>query len=122
MMADYPSLMELIKAGKLRALMTASLTREATLPDVPTVDESGYKNYDADNMSGLVAPAKTPKEKLAQLAGWFTTALGTPEVKAKLSALGLYPVGKCGADFGDHLRGKYDEYGRVIRAANIKAD
>lgn len=51
-------------------------------------------------MFGLVAPAKTPKEAVSQLAGWFTAAMQLPESKATLVAQGLYPVGTCGADFG----------------------
>jgi tripartite-type tricarboxylate transporter receptor subunit TctC len=48
--------------------------------------------------------------------------LQVPEVKAKLVIQGLYPVGTCGADFGTHIRKQFDEYGRVIRAANIRAE
>jgi tripartite-type tricarboxylate transporter receptor subunit TctC len=57
-----------------------------------------------------------------QLAGWFTTALQAPDVKAKLLALALYPVGMCGADFLTFIRKQYDEYGQIIREANIKAE
>ena len=70
----------------------------------------------------MVAPAKTPKERISQLAGWFTAAMKVPEVKAKLAVQGLYPVGICGADFGALIRKQYDEYGRIIREANIKAE
>jgi tripartite-type tricarboxylate transporter receptor subunit TctC len=69
---------------------------------------------------GVFAPAKTPKEKVSQLAGWFTAALQAPEFKAKLVPLGLYSVGMCGADFSALLRKQYDDFGRVIREANIK--
>jgi tripartite-type tricarboxylate transporter receptor subunit TctC len=111
-----------VKAGKLRALAIATRTRFEPLPDVPTVAESGYKDYEVDAWFGLFAPAKTPKGILSQLAGWFTTALQAPEVKAKLIALGLKPVGMCGPDFATLLRKQYAEYGRMIREANIKAE
>jgi tripartite-type tricarboxylate transporter receptor subunit TctC len=71
---------------------------------------------------GLFAPAKTPKKIVSQLVGWFTAALQIPEVKAKLAIQGLYPVGICGADFGAFIRKQYDDYGRAIREANIKAE
>ena len=58
--------------------------------------------------------------RVSQLVGWFTAALQVPEVKAKLAVQGLYPVGKCGADFGAFIRKQYDDYGRAIREANIK--
>ena len=54
--------------------------------------------------------------------GWFTAALHAPDVKSKLVAQGLYPVGTCGAEFGAYLRKQYDEYGRIIRDANIKGE
>jgi tripartite-type tricarboxylate transporter receptor subunit TctC len=118
--SDYPPLAEQLKAGKLRAVATGSRTRAEALPDVPTVAESGYKDYDVEQWFGLFAPAKTPKERVSQLAGWFTAALQVPEVKAKLVVQGLYPVGMCGADFGAFVRKQYDDYGRAIREANIK--
>jgi tripartite-type tricarboxylate transporter receptor subunit TctC len=122
MLSDYPAVMEHIKSGKLRPLVTASRVRDESLPDVPTVEETGYKDYDADNMLGLVAPARTPSEVLNQTANWFAAALKAQEVKTRLTALGLSPVGACGGEFGAHLRKKHEEYGRIIRDANIKAE
>jgi len=118
----YPGLAEQLKAGKLRALATASRVRDESLPDVPTVAESGFKDYETDFWQGVVAPAKTPKEMVSQMAGWFTAALQVPEFKTKLVSLGLYPVGTCGADFAALLRKQYDEFGRVIREANIRVE
>lgn len=57
-----------------------------------------------------------------RLTGRFTAALQVPEVKAKFAALGLLPVGTCGADFGAYLRKQYEEYGRLIRELNIKGE
>jgi len=120
--ANYSEVVEQLKAGTLRALATASKTRIEPLPDVPTVAELGYTDYDVEVWFGVVAPAKTPKDVIAQLSGWFTAAMQAPDVKPKLLNLGLYPVGMCGADFAAHIRKQYDEYGGVIRAANIKAE
>jgi tripartite-type tricarboxylate transporter receptor subunit TctC len=89
---------------------------------VPTVAESGYNDYEVEVWYGLFVPAKTPKETVSKLASWFVTALLVPEIKAKLVVQGLYPVGMCGADFGAFLRKQYDEFGRVIRDANIRAE
>ena len=121
-LADYAVLVEQLKAGRLRVLATASRTRIESLPDVPTVAESGYKDYELDVWYGLVAPAKTPTETISRLAGWFTAALQVPEVRAKLVPLGLIPIGICGADFAAFIRRQYEEYGLVIREANIKAE
>jgi tripartite-type tricarboxylate transporter receptor subunit TctC len=119
-MITYVGVAEHLKNGKLRALATASRTRIDPLPNVPAVAESGYKDYEAEVRLWLFAPAKTPKEAISQLAGWFTAAMQAPEAKAKLVARGLYPVGMCGADFGDYFRKQYIEYGRVIRESGIR--
>jgi tripartite-type tricarboxylate transporter receptor subunit TctC len=119
---SYSTMAEQLKAGKLRALATWSRTRIESLPEVPTVAESGYKDYEMDEWNGVLAPARTPKNAVSQLADRFTAALQVPEVKRKLVAQGLYPVGMCGADFGALLRKQYDDFGRVIRETNIKAD
>jgi tripartite-type tricarboxylate transporter receptor subunit TctC len=118
----YPGVFEQLNSGKLRALAVASLSRIEPLPNVPTVAESGYKGYEAEFWYGVVAPAKTPKETVVQLADLFTTALQAPTTKAELIAQGLFPVGKCGAEFGNFIRKQYNEYGRVIRDLNIKLE
>jgi tripartite-type tricarboxylate transporter receptor subunit TctC len=119
--SDFPTVAEQIKAGALRALATGARARLDALPDVPTVDESGYTGYEADIWYGLFAPAKTPPETTARLAGWFAAAIADPAVKAKLAAQGLRPVGLCGAAFRDYVRRQYQDYGDVIRKADIRA-
>jgi tripartite-type tricarboxylate transporter receptor subunit TctC len=119
---NYPSVAEQLKAGRLRALAVASRTRIETLPDLPTIAESGYPDYEEDVWFGLVAPAKTPTDIVSQLALWFAAAVQAPEIKEKLLVQELYPVGTCGADFAAYLRQHYDEYGRAIRDSNIKAE
>jgi tripartite-type tricarboxylate transporter receptor subunit TctC len=118
--AGYAVVSEQIKGGMLRALAVATLQRVDPLPDVPTLDESGFKNLEVDNWFGVIAPAKTSKETIDELAGWFAAALKVPEVKAKLALQGLYPVGMCGAEFAEFVRKRYDEYGEAIRATNLK--
>jgi tripartite-type tricarboxylate transporter receptor subunit TctC len=105
----YSGVVAQLKAGTLRALASASRTRSESLPDVPTVAESGFKGYEADNWNG-------------EFAGWFAAAMQVPEIKAKIVAQGLYPVWMCGADFAALLSKQYNEFGRVIREANIKAE
>ncbi|MGA7101696.1 MAG: tripartite tricarboxylate transporter substrate-binding protein, partial [Pseudolabrys sp.] len=90
------------------------------LPDLPTVAESGYADYESEVWLGLLAPAKTSADNISQLAGWFVSAIKAPEVAAKLLALGLYPIGLCGKDFSEFIGRKNEEYDRIIRAANIK--
>jgi tripartite-type tricarboxylate transporter receptor subunit TctC len=130
LLATYSGVMEQLKAGTLRPLAVTERVRIAPLPDVPTVAESGcagfaevgYKDFEASGWIGVVAPARTSKEAIAHLSTLFMSALNAPEMTSKLLPQGLYPVGTCGADFGSYIRKQYEEYGRVIREANIKAE
>jgi len=121
-LVNYSEVVDQFHDGKLRALATTSLTRIDPLPDVPAVAELGYKNFEADVWFGAVVPAKTPAATVTELAAWLTSAMESPAVKPKLAALGLYTVGKCGAEFAADLRKRFDDYGRVLREANIKAE
>lgn len=118
---DYAVFAEQIKARRLRALATASRIRIEWLPDVPTIAESGYTDFEAGYWIGLFAPAKTPKETVSQLASWTTAAMHVLEAKGKLTALGIFPDAKCGTDFGAVIRKEYDEYGRAIHESGIRA-
>jgi tripartite-type tricarboxylate transporter receptor subunit TctC len=120
--AEYPAVAEQIKAGQLRALATGSATRMDALPELPTVAESGYPGFEVDVWWGVFAPAQTPKERVSQLADLFARAVKAPEIKERLVALGFYPVGMCGEDFAGYMRKQYEEYGRIIREANIKSE
>jgi tripartite-type tricarboxylate transporter receptor subunit TctC len=119
---NYPSASELISAGRLRALANASQKRVEWLADVPTVAELGYPEFEEDAWFGVVVPAKTPSQVVAQLAGWFSGAVAAPELKPKLDAQGFSVVGACGKDFASFLQMQHDVYGRIIRAANLKGE
>ena len=111
---------EQVIAGKARAIATMAAKHIEPLPDLPTVAESGYKDFETDVWFGLVAPAKTPKETMTQLIDWFRSALLAPDVKAKLIAQALYPKPICGADFDAHLQRQSELYARLIGELNIK--
>jgi tripartite-type tricarboxylate transporter receptor subunit TctC len=119
---NWSEIGEQLTAGKVRALATMAPQRIEPLPSLPTVAESGYPDFETDVWFGLVAPAKTPRETIAQLIDWFRAALLAPEVKAKLTAQALYPNPKCGADFDAHLVRQFDLYARLIRELNIKSE
>ena len=70
----------------------------------------------------MLAPAKTPKDTLAQLEGWFAAAGQSADLKEKLAALGIYPNIVCGNDYGAILRRQNEQYGTNIRASNIKEE
>jgi tripartite-type tricarboxylate transporter receptor subunit TctC len=119
---EYASAAGQIQAGALRALAVESRQRIDALPNVPTVAESGYKDFSLDLWYGMFAPAKTPKDVISQLAGWFGEFAQAPEVKSKMAALAISPALSCGQDYVADLRKQYDEYGRAIREAGIKPE
>ena len=119
---NWSEIGEHILAGKARPLATMSLQHIEPLPDLPTVSESGYKGFETDVWFGVVAPAKTPKETVAQLIDWFQSAVVAPEVKAKLVAQALYPRPKCGTAFDAHQRHQAELYTQLIHDLDIKVD
>jgi|HubBroStandDraft_6_1064221.scaffolds.fasta_scaffold38886_2 tripartite-type tricarboxylate transporter receptor subunit TctC len=120
-LADLASLQGQIQTGKLRALATTARKRITSLTDVPTVAELGY-NVQDEFFGGVIAPAKTPKETIAKLTEIFSTALRSPEIKAKYANYGFLPGGECGADYAAILRKDYANYGQIIKDANIKME
>jgi len=121
-LANYNEVMEQLRAGKLRPLAVASRERIKPLPDVPTFIEAGYRDFETSAFFGVVAPARTPPDTLAQLAAMLVSALKAPDVTAKLTAQGLEIIGTCGEDFRAHIRRQHEKYTRAIRDANIKAE
>jgi len=121
-LGNHSEVAEHLTSGALRALAATSHDRLPALPDVPTIAEAGFKDYQASAWFGMVAPAGTPPETISRLAAAFKQALAVPEIKAKLISVGLYPIGACQADFAAHIRTQYDEYAKVIGAAKIKVD
>jgi tripartite-type tricarboxylate transporter receptor subunit TctC len=121
-LANFGEVAEHLKGGALRALATGSPLRVGLLPDVPTIAEQGFPDYEATVWIGVVAPAGTPHETVARLADWFVEAIEAPDVKPKLEALGLVTVGQCGETFKAHLRAQFEDYGRQLREANIKIE
>jgi tripartite-type tricarboxylate transporter receptor subunit TctC len=118
----YSNVVQQLKAGTLRALAAGTRTRTEALPDLPTVAELGFADYEVDAWFGVLAPAKTPADITAQLGQWFTSAMKVPEARDKLLAQGLYPVAECGAPFAAHLQQQVSDYARLVREANIKGE
>ena len=119
---DYATVAGQVKAGKLRAIVTGTSNRVPQLPDTQTFAEAGVKDTEWAGTFGIVAPAKTPKAKIDELAGWITKALKSPDLLQKFDQLSLFPQGQCGADYGAFLRKQFDAFGRAIKEANIKVD
>lgn len=119
---NWSEIGEHIIAGKARALATMAPARIEPMPELPTVAESGYRDFETDVWFGVAAPAKTPQDTMAQLIDWFSTAVTAPQVKAKLTAQALYPHPKCGADFAAHLRRQKELYTQLIHDLDFKTE
>jgi len=120
-----PALLSHIKAGKMRALAVSSLQRLPQLPDVPTVSESGVpgtQGFEADQWYGLVAPAGTPQAIVAQLNAQVNAALGTPEVKSRLSAEGALPAPKTPQAFAELIAQEIERWRQVVQAAHVTVE
>lgn len=112
----------LVKDGRLRALAVTSLQRDRTLPDVPTVSESGVPDYEAINLLGLIAPSETPANVIDKLSRAMQQVLQDPKVVARFADLGTEARFTSPDAFRDIMARQADTWIPVIRAANLKLE
>jgi tripartite-type tricarboxylate transporter receptor subunit TctC len=110
-----------IKSGKLKALGVGGLKRSPTLPDVPTISESGLPGYDAVNWWALLAPAGTPPEIIARLHREITSIQRAPEVQKRFESEAVEGVQMSTAEFTKYIQEETVKWARVVREAGIKA-
>jgi tripartite-type tricarboxylate transporter receptor subunit TctC len=122
MMIDNLSIaIEQIRAGRLRALAVTASTRSEVLPDVPTLAEF-VLGYEATAWLGMGAPRNTPREIIEKLNKEINAALADPKLKARITDLGYTPFVSSSAEFGQFIVDETEKWGKVIRAANIRAE
>ena len=114
-----PPATPLVQAGKLRALGVTAKKRSAALPDVPTFEEAGIKDQEADTMQGVLVPAGTPKAIVDLLQAEIARIVALPDVKGKLVALGLDPMGMPSAEFAAYIKTDVAKWKKVITDAKI---
>jgi tripartite-type tricarboxylate transporter receptor subunit TctC len=119
--ASMPSSIEYIRAGKLRALAVTAATRLDELPDIPTVGEF-LPGYEASLWYGIGAPRNTPVEVIDKLNETINAGLADLKLKARFTDLGGTVMMGSPADFAKLLADETEKWGKVIRAANIKAE
>ena len=110
------------KENKVRALAVMAEQRVSALPDVPTMAEAGVADQEADTLTGIVAPAGTPKEIVDQLQRDIAKIVAQPDIKAKLDALGFRPVANTPAQFATQIKAEMEKWGKVVRAAKLKIE
>jgi tripartite-type tricarboxylate transporter receptor subunit TctC len=118
--ANYSDLKGQIDSGALRPIAVPAKKRVPLLPNVPTLAESGFNDLDAAVWFGFVAPAKTPKEVLAQLSQSISDAVATADVAERLKGQGMFINLFCGAEFGKFLAEQKDTYTKFTREFEIK--
>jgi tripartite-type tricarboxylate transporter receptor subunit TctC len=117
---SIPSALPHVKSGRVRALGVASSTRSPALPDVPAIGES-LKGFQADSWFGLMVPAGTSREVIAKLNADVQKALAHQEVKDRLLAVGGFVTGGGPNELAARVKEDVAKWGKVVRAAGIKA-
>ncbi|GAP36114.1 tripartite tricarboxylate transporter substrate binding protein [Piscinibacter sakaiensis] len=111
-----------IKAGKLRALAVTTAKRSTALPEVPTLAESGLKDFDIGTWFGLLAPAATPKEALARLSAESMKIIQSPEFRRRMEEIGAEPIGNTPEQMARQVREDTERFARLVRQANVVLD
>jgi len=114
--------MPLIKAGKLRVLAFAGAKRSALMPEVPTMQELGYRGFEPDAWMGLLAPASTPAERLHALSAQVALILKKPELARRMHEMNLVPVGSTAEQFQAKMVADLQAWSRTIRELGITAE
>jgi tripartite-type tricarboxylate transporter receptor subunit TctC len=120
MFAGISTVIQHVKAGKLVAIAIASPHRSPQLPDVPTVAESGLPGFDVTSWYGLVVRSGTPAAVIDKIQRDAAEALRDPEVRGKLAALGLEPMGNTPAQFAAMIASETGKWSDIVRKANIR--
>jgi tripartite-type tricarboxylate transporter receptor subunit TctC len=121
-MSSVPTLIGQIKQGKLRALAVTSAQRVRDLPDVPTINESGFPGFEAVTWFGFLAPAGTPDAVIARLNAEFNKALQQPDLRKKLSDEGADPAGGSTEQFTALIKEDGVRWGKVVRDSGTKIE
>ncbi len=117
-----PSSLSAVQAGQLRAVGVASTERSASLPEVPTYAEQGIKDQEADTLTGIVAPAGTPKDIVDRLYREIAKIVAQPDVRERLTALGFNPVANTPEQYGERIKVEIDKWGKVVRDAKLRIE
>ena len=120
--AGTPPLMPHVKAGKLRVIAVGTATRLHTLPETGTVAEQGYPGFETSQWYGLNAPAKTPEPIIRRLAAEAAKAAKNPKVIERFAADDAQAIGSTPAEYAAYIKKEQERWGKVVRAAGLKAD
>jgi len=120
--AGTPPLMPHVKSGKLRVIAVGTPKRLPTLPDVGTVAEQGYPGFETSQWYGINGPAKMPEPVLRRLATEAAKAARSPSVLERFAADDAEAIGSSPAEYAAFIKKEQERWGKVVRAAGVKAD
>ena len=119
LVSSVPSAMGQIKSGKLRPLAVTSAKRSTSLPDVPTVAEQGFKDFDVSTWYGVFAPAGTPKDVVNAVNAEINKLLATAEMKDAIHAQGAEPQAMTPDQFGTQLKADYQKWRGIVQGSGV---
>jgi len=119
---SMPPAVPMIKAGKLKALAVTSATRSPLLPDVPSITEYGFKEFDDYTWFGFFAPAGTPPDIIIKLNAAINKAMASAEVVDRFAQLGMASAPNSAAEFGAFLKAEVPKWAAVVKSSGAKAD
>ena len=122
MFATIPSVLPHIKAGKLRAIAVSSPKRSRSMPDMPTVAETGFPGFEAGSWFGFFAPKGTPDAIVAQLNTAVNEVLQINGIDQQLTVQGADPIGGSSAQFAQFIQREYEKWKVVVRESGAKAE
>jgi tripartite-type tricarboxylate transporter receptor subunit TctC len=122
MFDSLPGVIQHIRSGQLRALGVTSLKRAPAAPEIPTIDESGVKGFDATAWFGMYAPGNMPAELTRKISGDVLEVLRSPRIQTQFAELGADPGTLSQPDFVNFVNAEIAKWGKVIATANIKLD
>ena len=122
MLENIPGTLPFVKSGRLRVLAVTDSKRSPLLPEVPTLAESGIKNYELVGWNGLFAPRATPQQIVDKLHAETARLLAQPDVKERLAILGAEGVGDTPEHFRTFIHTEIVKWAKVVKAAGIKVE
>jgi tripartite-type tricarboxylate transporter receptor subunit TctC len=111
-----------VQKGQIRPIAVSSAQRLASLPEVPTIAESGVPGFESSSWIGILAPAKTPQPIVERLQRELHAVVQSPEVRERLASLGISALGNTPAEFGQQIRADLAKYDQIVKAAKVRVD
>ena len=121
MFSAPPAVMQHVASGRLRALGTSGAKRMASIPDMPTIAESGLPGYEVNSWSGLLGPAGMAREAVTRLNTEFVYVMAQPDIKNRLPSLGIEASTTTPDEYANYLRADVAKWAKVVREANVQA-